>query len=571
MSYRGSSGRGGRRNYSGGRGNPSARKRGAFTKLLKDEDAQVTNAFQAKRFVEGMETFESKVELLSKLEDTRNMGMQRIRDVLSWINSSDDVEMLLIPMLQQVMNDETARPLYRLLRNKILFAVFTVPGLMDALVGHQVAEKLGTESAEVLAVFLLAVAKAFVEARMSDQVLQLAKTLRDRGDIDDANTLCAVILADRDPSSPSQDSTEALSTGSAACWVTDRIPPGGRHDNDHLNYRNIKIVPTVEELRCTAKPWLPLASGENHIIEDPEIRLLDGSFRLLREDAVNTMKEKIAEQSKPWPNARVVGLDLSGKGTRGASLSFVVQCDNRPGGTPNWTRSRALMHGTVVAFCQEGVPKRLGTITVREHEVTGEWLNAPGGPKFGVVFDSQPDFTASLDEMLRNGSMNERLCELISTESLDDRKRDSRIREVLEQIITYDIIEASKSFFSYQPILQTLQCMEGVPLMDELVGLGTSTNNRPSYLPERVILPQGENFRGYICDLDNLSSSDLADSTSLDLSQAEALYHALTSKVSLIQGPPGPSGKCLVCYSDSCSNIVISRTLQDAARHSLVP
>jgi hypothetical protein len=39
-----------------------------------------------------METFDSKAELLAKLQDTREMGMQRIHDVLSLTNSIRDVE-----------------------------------------------------------------------------------------------------------------------------------------------------------------------------------------------------------------------------------------------------------------------------------------------------------------------------------------------------------------------------------------------------------------------------------------------------------------------------------------------
>jgi len=546
MSQRSGQGRGAYRGFPG-RGNPSARKRGAFTKLIKDQDAQVSNLHQATRFVEGMETFDSKMELLSKLEDPRNMGMQRIRDVLSWVNSLSDVEMLLVPMLQHIMDDETARPLYRPLRDKILMAIFTVPGLMDALVRYKVADELGTTAAEALCLFLLAIAKAFVEARVSDSVLELAKVLRARGDVSDASTLCAVILADEEPEIRSSTEAKVPFTGSAACWVTDTIPPGGRHDNDYRNYRNIKIVPTVDELRCTSKSWLPLASGENHFIDDEGIRLLDGNFRLLREDAVNTMKENIAAQVKPWRNARVVGLDLGGKGTRGGTLSFVVQCDSRSGGNPNWKRSRALMHGTVVAFCRDGVPLRLGTISVREHEVKGEWLNASGGPKIGVVFDSRADFTDALDELLRNSSINESVCELRATPSSKDEAGESRdrIKEAMVQLATYDIIEASKSFFSYKPILQTLQSMEGVPLVNELVGNSSPLQVRPSYLPGAVVLPDDENFRAYTCNLDALSSTDLSERTSLDLSQAEALNHAMTSQVSLIQGPPG-TGKTFI-------------------------
>jgi hypothetical protein len=487
---------------------------------------------QAKRFVEGMGTFDSKVDLLSKLDDTRDMGVQRIRDVLSFVNSTNDVEVLLIPMLQHVMNDETARPLFRPLRDKILMAIFSVPGLMDALVRHEIASQIRTVSAHALSSFLLAIVKTFVEARMSVPVLELARSLRKRGDVNnDTVPLCAMLLADEEPRVNPDVRANAPYDGTVACWVTDTIPPGGRHDNDHRNFRNIRIVPTVDELRCPTDSWLPLATGENQVIKNTGIRLLDRNFRLLREDAVHTMKTNIAEQQKPWRNARVVGLNVNGRGAQG-NLSFVVQCDPRTGGNPDWKRSRTLMHGTVVAFCRDGVPTRLGTITLREDESKNEWLNAPGGPKIGVSFDCELDFDKSVDEMLRNSAINERVCELTTRLGSKDLESAQQLRNerksAINQLVAYDLVEASKSFFTYQPILRTLQSMEDVPLSTELVDLESSVEGRPTYLPERIALPKGANFGGYVYDLDLWSPTDVTEKTSLDLSQAKALHHALT-------------------------------------------
>jgi len=89
-------------------------KRRVFTKQMKDRNALVTSIHHGKRFIEGMETFKSKAELLAKLQDTREMGMKR--DVLSLINSVEHVETLFIPLLGHVMNEETQRPVYRTLR-----------------------------------------------------------------------------------------------------------------------------------------------------------------------------------------------------------------------------------------------------------------------------------------------------------------------------------------------------------------------------------------------------------------------------------------------------------------------
>eukprot|EP00957_Ditylum_brightwellii_P211599 15366356-Ditylum_brightwellii.AAC.1 len=97
--YGRSRGRGGKRESSHGRGGD--RKRRMFTKLMKDEGATMNSVSDAKRFIEGMETYEVKSELLSVLEDNRNLGERRIRDLLSLIGTNFDVETILVPFLLQ--------------------------------------------------------------------------------------------------------------------------------------------------------------------------------------------------------------------------------------------------------------------------------------------------------------------------------------------------------------------------------------------------------------------------------------------------------------------------------------
>jgi hypothetical protein len=155
--------------------------------------------------------------------------------------------------------------------------IYDVPGLMDTLMEYKVARDLGQTGAARLCAFFRALTKALLEPRQSEPIIEIAKILRERGDIEEAKVLCTFLVVDE----RAADRTEGLNSVSmpgpttpVACWVTDIIPPGGRHDNDHLNYRNIRLVPTVAELTSATKPYLPLATGENNCIEDPVTRLL---------------------------------------------------------------------------------------------------------------------------------------------------------------------------------------------------------------------------------------------------------------------------------------------------------
>lgn len=535
----------------------SFRNRRVFTKLVKDDNANMNNLYQARRFLEGMDSFESKADLLAQLEDNRHCGLRRIRELLSFVESLQHVEEILIGLLKQIMTNETDRPMFKGLRNKVLLAVFSVPALMETLVQRQVVQQAEVESADLLCSFLLAISTAFVEARHSESVTALAKDLRNRGDVAECSKLCNCLLVDRIeraedvPDVAKRQSNENVTGWVArkllkkpvACWVTDRFPPGGRHDNDHRNYRDIEVVPTVAELKSDAQSWLPLASGENAIVQDAAMYCIDKSFRLLREDAVRTMKNNIREARRVWKNARVIDLEREGRMNRG-KIAFLVQCDMRGGSKGNWERSRDLTHGSVVAFCRSGVPMMMGVIVIREFGTANKWLNADGGPIIGVEFHADSDFEKALHDMQFNCDFNTRISQL-----RDDGASGRLIASYKDQLEAYDMIEASSSFFSYQPILRTLQTMTDLPFRLELCG-DDETEDQTSldYIPDVVSMPSDQDFGGYQCSIRAWCSETIVQETSLDTSQAEALHHAFTNRVSLIQGPPG-TGVSVECCS----------------------
>lgn len=142
---------------------------------------------EAHRFVAGMATFvdSGKAELLAQLTDHRNHGLRRIPDALSFIATIQDVERLLIRMLDHVMAPETDRPTYQSLRNKVLWSIYWVPGLLEKLVDIEAAQHLSLSSASKLCSFLLAVSRTLLVARASEEVRTLARELRDMGDVPD--------------------------------------------------------------------------------------------------------------------------------------------------------------------------------------------------------------------------------------------------------------------------------------------------------------------------------------------------------------------------------------------------
>lgn len=84
---------------------------------------------------------------------------------------------------------------------------------------------------------------------------------------------------------------------------------GPRHDNDHVNISDIKILPTIEEFHSPRLEYLPSSDPtKNHL---PGLAgLLDQQFRLLREDTVGQLRDAVQiefRRLKMPPNAQAPG------------------------------------------------------------------------------------------------------------------------------------------------------------------------------------------------------------------------------------------------------------------------
>ena len=72
---------------------------------------------------------------------------------------------------------------------------------------------------------------------------------------------------------------------------------GPRHDNDHANIFDIKILPTTEEIQSLRLEYLPSSDPTKHHL--PGLAgLLDRKFRLLREDTVGQLRDAVQIECK---------------------------------------------------------------------------------------------------------------------------------------------------------------------------------------------------------------------------------------------------------------------------------
>lgn len=72
---------------------------------------------------------------------------------------------------------------------------------------------------------------------------------------------------------------------------------GPRHDNDHANICDIKILPTTDEIQSERLEYLPSSDPSKHHL--PGLAgLLDRQFRLLREDTVGQLRDAVQRECK---------------------------------------------------------------------------------------------------------------------------------------------------------------------------------------------------------------------------------------------------------------------------------
>jgi hypothetical protein len=429
--------------------------------------------------------------------------------------TQDDCVALLVPVLMALCDVSLEMPLYASSRDRLLFGIYHAPFFLETLADYLNPEALASEVNTVIVKFVTRLALSLLEARANESVKKIAILFRG-SQVEGANKLCSILMIDSPFSGGSRAAN--LMTGAQpeglrhVCWgASDHRPPGGRHDNDHINFRDITIVPTSEEVVCSARPYLPLASGANRFAEitDDTSYLLDSQFRLLREDCLRDLREG-SRSGRTLTGVHAVSLFLAFK-TFGRPC--VVFRFDRPehlmskkDAVDFWDRFRGLKPDTLMGFTRHGRTVRYGTVVMCEND--SKWLNNAHGPLVGIEFDRATDLAEVLREM---GDF--------TTEK-------------------YELVVASQSFFSYKPILACLQAMTEVPMTEELVH-GISTGIRPPYLPRHMTLPS--DFGGIGVDLNDWPFETILEQTTLDHSQSMALHRALTTKVALIQGPPGKS------------------------------
>lgn len=296
--------------------------------------------------------------------------------------------------------------------------------------------------------------------------------------------------------------------------------PGGRHDNDFVDFRQVAVHPTADEICSNEQPLLRTAVALEDVLDEGK-RLaihLDNHFRLLREDMLSELRDELAivtgtkkgrHRSIVVDGFTLVGVDC-GELRKRQPWGLRLQCktDLRQVAKLKKVEERKVFfdahanrnmfkHGSLSCLIIDGEIVAFPTI----HRDTNQLAKNP------PIVTLQLSGKASISK------------------SLLGLKTSKHVR----------LVQIDTAVFSYEPVLRGLQELRDMPLVDELL-LWTSDSviSFPRHAPI-----------GLIHDLENDPNGDIqtilgtSKSIKLDASQMNSLLSGLRQRVSLIQGPPG--------------------------------
>ena len=485
----------------------SARLAKFLTAVLSDKRG-IKNANDAKIFLEAICNQQDRTACIEKLV-AAPQGLQALKMSLRYNVSSAFINEFSANFLRYIANDSVRQLCNGQLLQDILVAAVDPPTFWNALEKCYDDKSLSPSAIHAFACILLDLLLS-LPASVPLNVFDVAERAIAPGGLLESS--------DADTRSVAYKIQDVLRSRASGGVVSGTIKPGGRHDNDFDDFRQIAIFPTTDEFMAKEQPfYLP---ADTVLATDSEKRAavhLDNQFRLLREDMLGELRNdlQIARGTKRAKRAPLRLKNLVFKG---------VDCGTEQRRKP----------ASIALHCYEGLPKFPGTPKGQRKKYYADNKAFLKHQSFGCLLCSNEIMAfATLDRDEELLAEDPPIILLRIFGDLAIKKALITLKVALPQNLEFVLVDTP--FFAYEPVLRRLQGMTFLPLSNELLGLDgseqvVSSPVAPGNIVALVKLHEGRNLRKVL---------SLPKDVILDHSQTESLVAGLSQTVSLIQGPPG--------------------------------
>jgi hypothetical protein len=292
--------------------------------------------------------------------------------------------------------------------------------------------------------------------------------------------------------------------------------PGGRHDNDFVDFRRIKVLPTPDEFATMVKPFYRRADAIHSAPPEQQgLVHLDNQFRLLREDFMGELRNdfQIATGQKKGQRRFVLaGLQFEG-----------VDCGTETRRKPCALKLRS----------KDDIPRmsQLKDLASRKKFIR-ENKNFIKHQSFGCLISE--GIVLAFAHVDRNEDLLA-LSPPVIVLQIADAPSFSKVLIACKATTDLQFVQVDTAVFAFEPILKCLQSMRELPLEHQLLSIGSDPHQALSGIePVQIVQDIRENWES---DLQGVLSTP--KDVHLDKAQAKSLIQGLTKRVSLIQGPPG--------------------------------
>lgn len=312
------------------------------------------------------------------------------------------------------------------------------------------------------------------------------------------------------------------SSATASNILSQGETPGGRHDNDHADFRDISIYPTTDEFCSTLPPFYRRAATVASIETSKRAGVhLDNQFRLLREDMLAELRDDIKvatgkrKRRRPaqilqnmWPIEIYNG---------NSNRSHLCSLDVQIGSGLNMLQGKTLEQRKAYLRDNRNVlgNQAFGALCCENNVIAFAYVVrdvdklAGDPPVIGLRFPSSHFMS-----------------------------------RFLANFQTLRFILVDTPIFAYEPVLERLKEITQLPMERQLLLLDDDLADGLSddFTPTKRLKTLISDIRQDLSDGTNGLERELQiESHILDAAQSSALLYALESPLSVIQGPPGQS------------------------------